>query len=290
MSDLAAHDTTRPWERGWTYVAPGEWGTLAWIATVHAIGLAAPFVAPHPRAWVLVTMTLLAWSGGFATSVGYHRILTHRAARVHPAVEQLFIAIAMWSGYGTPLTWVANHRQHHRASDTLEDVHSPVQGGLWWAQLRWLWQGVQADPAALCPDLAAQARYAAWRRVQVPIAIATVVVWLPFGLDALCWIGGVRILWGLHAMAALNSLCHAGSRPGARDRSRNLAWLGLVQLGVGENWHGNHHDDPASARIGWTWWQVDLGYWLLIALQRVRLASNVRPPRAARRAPAAVAR
>ena len=139
----------------------------------------------------------------------------------------------------------------------------------------------------LCPDLAAQARYAAWRRVQVPIAIATVVVWLPFGLDALCWIGGVRILWGLHAMAALNSLCHAGSRPGARDRSRNLAWLGLVQLGVGENWHGNHHDDPASARIGWTWWQVDLGYWLLIALQRVRLASNVRPPRAARRAPAA---
>src|SRR5690606_25399168 len=37
-----------------------------------------------------------------------------------------------------PLWWASVHRQHHRASDTPEDVHSPVQRGFWWAHVGWI--------------------------------------------------------------------------------------------------------------------------------------------------------
>ena len=56
-------------------------------------------------------------------------------------------------------------------------------------------------------------------------------------------------------------------------------WLGFVQAFQGENWHGNHHANPASARLGFTWWQVDVGWYTIVALEKLGLATNVRRPR-----------
>lgn len=268
-----------PWSRGWLYIAPNEKGTFVWIVATHSLALLAPILAPHPRPWVIFLVFFLAFLGGIGTSVGYHRVLTHKAARVHPVVEQVLIAFAALNGYGTPLSWSANHRQHHRGSDTPADMHSPLQGGMWWAQVRWIWQANQSDPARLCPDLVGKPQYEIWQRLQMPAALFTFFVWIPFGLDAFLWLAGVRIVYGLHMMATLNSICHTGNRPEARDHSRNVWWLTLPFIGMGENWHGNHHDDPRSARIGWRWWQIDVGYGLLRALAWVGLAHDVRGPR-----------
>jgi fatty-acid desaturase len=44
----------------------------------------------------------------------------------------------------------------------------------------------------------------------------------------------------------------------------------------GENWHGNHHARPASARFSQHWWQVDIGWYVIRGLEMVGLATNVR--------------
>jgi stearoyl-CoA desaturase (delta-9 desaturase) len=57
------------------------------------------------------------------------------------------------------------------------------------------------------------------------------------------------------------------------DDSRNLWWVGL--LAFGEGWHNNHHAYQRMARHGHRWWEIDVTYWAILALERVGLAWNV---------------
>jgi stearoyl-CoA desaturase (delta-9 desaturase) len=49
-------------------------------------------------------------------------------------------------------------------------------------------------------------------------------------------------------------------------------------LGFGEGWHNNHHAFPTSARHGLEWWQFDLSWACIRALERVGLVWKVRVP------------
>jgi stearoyl-CoA desaturase (delta-9 desaturase) len=95
------------------------------------------------------------------------------------------------------------------------------------------------------------------------------------GLTGLLWGGAVRVFLLHHVTFSINSLCHYfGRRPfSTRDQSRNLAWL--APLAFGEAWHNNHHAFPTSARHGLGRWQLDPGGWLISALERCHLASDV---------------
>ena len=43
----------------------------------------------------------------------------------------------------------------------------------------------------------------------------------------------------------------------------------------GEGYHGNHHENPNSSRLGRKWHQIDFGYCLIRALKMFRLVKNV---------------
>jgi fatty-acid desaturase len=62
-------------------------------------------------------------------------------------------------------------------------------------------------------------------------------------------------------------------------QASNLPGLGL--LTYGECWHNNHHAFPESARIGLEPGQVDPGWWVIAALERLGLVHDVRLPRGA---------
>ena len=51
-----------------------------------------------------------------------------------------------------------------------------------------------------------------------------------------------------------------------------------MHFGAGENWHQNHHDRPGSARLGWTPLQIDTGWYAILLLEKLGLATNVRRP------------
>lgn len=68
--------------------------------------------------------------------------------------------------------------------------------------------------------------------------------------------------------------------PMGEDSSRNIAWIGPFQLGAwGENWHHNHHNESNSAKFGRQWQQIDIGWYFILALEKLGLATNVRRPR-----------
>jgi stearoyl-CoA desaturase (delta-9 desaturase) len=68
------------------------------------------------------------------------------------------------------------------------------------------------------------------------------------------------------------------------DDSRNLWWVGL--LAFGEGWHNNHHAFQRMAKHGHRWWEVDVTYWAILAMEKLGIAWNVvhHPTGAGRRA------
>ena len=121
--------------------------------------------------------------------------------------------------------------------------------------------------------------YRIWRRLQIPIIAISVLSGLILGWQAFFWIGAIRLVYALHFQMFVNSLLHmTPGLPEGVDSSRNIWWLGPLQLGAwGENWHRNHHSDANAARFGREWWQIDFGWYVIAGLKALRLASDVRP-------------
>ena len=55
---------------------------------------------------------------GFGITVGYHRMLTHRAFQTSKPVEYTFAILGSMAIQGHPIEWVADHRKHHAHTDT----------------------------------------------------------------------------------------------------------------------------------------------------------------------------
>ena len=272
---------TPPWTWNWLRWRKGSGTVFFWIVLIHALALIGLVLFPLPG-W---TIFFCAWGlkalGGLGTTVAYHRSLAHGALRLNPTVERLLVGCAIFNGSGAPASWTANHRLHHAKVETEGDISSPQRGGFWWSHLRWLWQAEESSVARWAPDLN-KPGYTFWSKWQPAILLLSLCIGLPFGWAAFFWMGAIRLVFSLHAQCTVNSLAHM--RRGAvanEDSSRNIAWLALPHTLQGENWHRNHHMQPNSARLGWTWKQVDLGWWVIWSLERAGLARNVRRPRKA---------
>jgi stearoyl-CoA desaturase (delta-9 desaturase) len=205
-------------------------------------------------------------------------MLAHRTLKLNKVLEHLLVFWAMFNGTGAPASWVAYHRHHHSRTDTPGDISSPKHGGFWWAHLRWLYQSPRADRKKWCPELDRGA-YKVWTFAEGPIILLSLFGGLVFSWQAFFWIGAIRLVYSLHMQCLVNSLTHLGEAKEG-DSSQNVWWLGPLQLtSWGENWHGNHHSSPGSARLGWHWWQVDIGWYCIRMLEVVGLASNVKRPK-----------
>ena len=85
----------------------------------------------------------------------------------------------------------------------------------------------------------------------------------------------VRLVYVLHVTWFVNSATHMWGYRNyeTSDNSRNLWWVAV--LAFGEGWHNNHHANQRMARQGHKWWEVDVTYWAILALEKVGLAWNV---------------
>jgi len=265
-----------PWEGSWWLPAPGGWPTFLWLILIHVTALAGLILVPWPGSYVFLGALVLAWLGGIGTTVCYHRAIAHRSLRLHAAAHQVLTFFAMLNGSGAPLGWAASHRHHHANADTSRDVSSPKLGGFWWSHLRWLWQSDPVPASHYCRDLSGLS-YRFWDRAQPAVLALSYFGGLIFGWPGFFWLGAIRLVYALHAQCCINSICHLGKASAlSADSSKNVLWLGFWHLFQGENWHGNHHARPGSAKLGSKRWQIDTGWWTILVLKGLRLASNVR--------------
>jgi stearoyl-CoA desaturase (delta-9 desaturase) len=261
-----------------------------------------PFVAVL-AAIPLLWNTLIGWTDvgimvgiylatAFGITIGFHRLLTHRAFETYRPIKYLFAILGSMAVQGPVIGWVADHRKHHAHTDEEGDPHSPHVGdgsglrGLWHAHVGWLWEhnGI-ADAKRYAPDMLEDpgmrfiSRHFLWwvgLSLALPFALGYAIGGtLQAALLAFFWGGLVRIFFVHHVTWSINSICHFfGSRRfQTEDLSTNVAWLAIPSLG--EAWHHNHHAFPRAAVQGMRWWEVDISGMTIRAMEKVGLAWNV---------------
>jgi stearoyl-CoA desaturase (delta-9 desaturase) len=263
-------------------------------------------IAAIPLAWGwglgwhdIVLAVAFYYISGLGIAMGFHRYFTHSSFK---AKTGLRVALAgSLAVEGPVLTWVADHRRHHKYSDREGDPHSPwrfgddwraLAKGLAWAHIGWLFDAEHTSKEKFCPDLLADKKIARISR-QFPIWV-TVSLLAPAligGLWAWSWQGAVtaffwatlvRIAFLHHVTWSINSICHTFGKKEfeARDKSRNVNWLAI--LSFGESWHNLHHSDPTCARHGALRGQIDTAARLIWFTEKLGWAYDVRWPDEAR--------
>jgi stearoyl-CoA desaturase (delta-9 desaturase) len=235
---------------------------------------------------------------GLGITAGYHRLLAHRSYQTSRPVQFLMALAGSLAVQGGPLWWVAHHRSHHRHTDAADDVHSPVTRGFWQSHMGWMMsQAAFQEKGTNSRDLHKYPELKWLQRFYLPLIVAQGVALYLLGVMLNAWFphwgtsGAQMLVWGLfvstvltwHITFAVNSVCHSwGQRPyQTGDASTNNVVVGV--LAYGEGWHNNHHMYPSSARHGLEWWQLDITWWVLKGLEKLRLVSGLKLPRQFRR-------
>ena len=101
-----------------------------------------------------------------------------------------------------------------------------------------------------------------------------------FGLSLMVWGVFVRTVLTWHITWSVNSVTHVWGYRNYEtdDNSRNNILVGLWSNG--EGWHNNHHADQRAAAHGHKWWEFDVTWITIRALETVGLVKNVVRPRA----------
>jgi len=265
-------------------------------------------IAAVPVAWgwglgwhdVVIALAFY-YISGLGISIGLHRYFTHGSFK---AVRGFKIALALAGSLaieGPVITWVADHRRHHKYSDKEGDPHSPwrfgddwkaLTKGLVFAHVGWLFDGEVTSEEKFCPDWLADSDVSAISRwFPGLVAVSLLAPALIGGLWSMSWQGAVtaffwatlvRIAFLHHITWSINSICHTFGKADfeVRDKSRNVAWLAI--LSFGESWHNLHHSDPTCARHGVLKGQIDISARLIWLAEKLGLVYDVRWPDEAR--------
>ncbi|XP_022998683.1 palmitoyl-monogalactosyldiacylglycerol delta-7 desaturase, chloroplastic-like [Cucurbita maxima] len=292
-------------QRRWTTLDKRSAGLLL---VLHLLCLLAPF---H-FTWSAFCLAFLLYNftGLFGLTLSYHRHLSHKSFKLPKWLEYTFAYIGVLTLQGDPIDWVSTHRYHHQFVDTDRDPHSPKQG-FWFGHIAWIFDSYGLTKK-VCPkhvedfeernrkrkrfrnifvgclkygrpnnveDLQKQAFYRFLRTTNILHHFGLAIVLNAVGgLPFLVWGMGVRLVWVLHITFFVNSACHIwGYRLwDTNDLSKNNWVIGL--LAFGEGWHNNHHAFEYSSRHGHEWWEFDLTWCVILFLQALGLATDVKLP------------
>ena len=265
-------------------------------------------VAAIPFAWGwglgwhdIVIAAFFYWLTGLGITVGYHRYFTHGSFKAKTPLRVALAVAGTMAMQGPVITWVSDHRKHHKYSDREGDPHSPwrygnnaraLAKGLVYAHILWLFDPNQTSQEKFSPDLLADKNIARVDKLFAPLVGVSLLGPALIGglwgmswhgaITAFFWAGLVRITLLHHVTWSINSICHTfGNKDWeSRDKSRNVSWLAIASFG--ESWHNLHHVDPTCARHGALKGQIDQSARVIRWFEQLGWAYDVRWPDEAR--------
>jgi stearoyl-CoA desaturase (delta-9 desaturase) len=234
----------------------------------------------HASGWAIVAYTLIMTHITIiGVTVYLHRCQAHRALDLHPAVSHFFRGwLWMTTGMVTG-QWASIHRKHHAKCETEDDPHSPQTRGL----PKVLWQGAELYRSEAkneetmrkfghgTPDDWIERNVYAKHAI-LGISLMMIINIALFGAIGLT-VWAIQMAWiPFWAAGVVNGLGHFwGYRNfNSEDASTNLVPWGIL-IG-GEELHNNHHTYATSAKLSNKWYEFDIGWMYIRALEICKLA------------------
>lgn len=244
-----------------------------------ALGLPAATAATTAASLALAFLTLCV-----GHSVGLHRGIIHRTYDARPAVRGALAYLFVLTGLGGPLAWARLHAVRDYWQNRADCPryfayrHGLARDFVWNLHLRF----EPADDRALArlPPGILDDRWLRFLERTWPLHVLA----LALGVLAVAGPGAVVVCVCARTAASLTGhwlvgyAAHVwGERrfaiAGAAETGTNVWLLGV--LSFGEGFHNNHHAHPRSARMGMRARELDLGWLVVLALERLRLVRGV---------------
>lgn len=231
-------------------------------------------------AWEVVIYTLVVTHITIAgVTIYLHRHQAHRALELH-AIPSHFFRFWLWLTTGqVTKEWAAIHRKHHAKCDTEEDPHSPQTRGIKKVLLEGaeLYRVESKNKETLekyghgTPDDWME-RNVYTRYSWAGVSALLVINFILFGVIGIS-IWAIQMLWiPITAAGIINGLGHWW---GYRNYDCNDAATNIFPWGIligGEELHNNHHTYATSAKLSSKWYEIDLGWAYIRAMEMVGLA------------------
>lgn len=262
-----------------------DWAKTTWLFAHAVAGFCGVFMFPQWDAFaVFLVLTAVTICGGH--SVGMHRLLIHHSFRTPRWVARILIWLGTLVGMAGPMGMIRAHDMRDWHQRQMICPPHPSHDARFWKDAWWQLccrfdlnappQFVIEPDISNDPVLRWMERY--WMAQQLPVALLLYI----FG-------GWAWVLWGISlrifvSLAGHWMVGHFTHRVGTQSwrvadlpvQGYNLPRLGLITFG--ENWHGNHHAFPHSAKLGIEPGQLDPGYLFIRALEAMGLASDIKLP------------
>jgi stearoyl-CoA desaturase (delta-9 desaturase) len=230
--------------------------------------------------WQVVLYTLIVTHITIASVTIYlHRHQAHRALDLH-AIPSHFFRFWLWLTTGqVTKEWAAIHRKHHAKCDTVEDPHSPVTRGI----RKVLFEGAELYRAESknqeTLDKYGHGTPNDWiernlytRYSWAGVSALLVINFILFGVIGIT-IWAIQMMWiPITAAGIINGIGHYW---GYRNYDCSDAATNVFPFGIligGEELHNNHHTFATSAKLSSKWYEIDLGWGYIRALEMVGLA------------------
>ena len=232
---------------------------------------------------LIVSFVICAQLTILSVTLYLHRSQAHRGVDFHPALAHFF---RFWTWLTTAMVtkeWVAIHRKHHARCETEEDPHSPLIHGIGKVAVHGvvLYQQACKDRAMIdkyglgCPDdwieRNVYSKYSAGGpTLMLFIALAA------GGAAGLAWWALLMLVIPVGAAGMINGVGHWWGYRNFEtgDLATNLTPWAFI-LG-GEELHNNHHAFPSSAKFALRKFEFDIGWVVLRALEKLKLARIIR--------------
>jgi len=241
--------------------------------------------------------------GGLGSSLGYHRILTHKSAEMPKWLEYSLVLLGLPAG--TPIQWAGNHRAHHKFADQERDPHSPYNYGFWHSHCGWYINRTNsiiclfyalAGPIRMLIDSYIRPR-ASQEHLHVAKDISSdkfyefisrPVIYMILVLSYLSFIllfpyllfgwsgviaASITLIIIYNLGDSIDSFAHLFGEKSGKSEARNNTILGF--LAFGEGWHSNHHLNPKRARHGVKKYEFDLSFHILRFAKLIGIVNKI---------------
>lgn len=221
----------------------------------------------------------------FSQSFLQHRYASHAAFTMNKFWERFFYVFAyitQGTSYMSARTYGIMHRMHHAYADTPKDPHSPKQfkslvpmmmhtmktfGEITEKKIEIEDRFTKNLPNWPMMDKWGQSLFN--RIIFALIYIGIYVLFAPYWW--LFLLIPIHIMMGPVHGTIINWFAHKYGKVSfdVENTSRNLMPVDFLMLG--EDYHNNHHKFPSSANFGYKWYEIDPIYYIMLALESVKI-------------------